>query len=264
VEPVVRHLEPGDLAFRPNRFLPPESIRSPERGSPSKVRTTSTACSSVRGPATSPSFVTWPARRTAMPSVLARPTSASVQPRTCAGPPATCPPAESRRLWMESTASRNGRSARAASTSGPSSRPETNAIPRPDLQPMSAEGNLVTRLLTRGEEAGEPGSRQVRHQLEEKGRLADVSLFVRQDPWVGDRRDHVYTMSENAPQFRTPPAETTLDVAQIPRRDPYPLDGAPRRKFLSHHHMGGSHGPQAAVHPDRPDVVGGRSVFAAT
>jgi hypothetical protein len=39
---------------------------------------------------------------------------------------------------------------------------------------MSAEGNLVTRLLTRGEEAGEPGSRQVRHQLEEKGRLAEA------------------------------------------------------------------------------------------
>ena len=33
----------------PNRFLPAESIRSPERGSPSNARTTSTACSSARG-----------------------------------------------------------------------------------------------------------------------------------------------------------------------------------------------------------------------
>src|SRR6266540_4325839 len=156
----------------PNRFLPPQSIRSPERGSPSKVRTTSTACSSVRGPATSPSFVTWPARRTAMPSVLASPTSASVQPRTCAGPPGTWPPAESRRLWMESTASRNGRSALAASTSGPSSRPE---------------GNLVPRLLTGGKEAGEPGSRQVRHQLEEKGRLADAGLAGQQGDGRGNQ-----------------------------------------------------------------------------
>jgi hypothetical protein len=73
-----------------------------------------------------------------------------------------------------------------------------------DPQPTSAEGNLVPRLLTGGKEAGEPGSRQVRHQLEEKGGLADVSLFVRQDPWVGDRRDHVYTMSQNAPQFAHP------------------------------------------------------------
>ena len=54
----------------PKRFFPPETIRSPERGSPSNVRTTSTACSSARGPARSPSFVTWPASTTAMSSCL--------------------------------------------------------------------------------------------------------------------------------------------------------------------------------------------------
>src|SRR6266542_2916191 len=90
-----------------------------------------------------------------MPSALASPTRASVQPRTCAGPPGTCPPAESRRLWMESTA--------------------------------STEGNLVARLLAGGKEAGEPGSRQVRHQLEEKGRLADAGLAGQQGDGRGNQ-----------------------------------------------------------------------------
>ena len=42
----------------PKRFFRAVRIRSPERGSPSKLRTTSTACSRARGPARSPSFVT--------------------------------------------------------------------------------------------------------------------------------------------------------------------------------------------------------------
>ena len=100
----------------PNRFFPPERTRSPDRGSPSNVSTTSTACSSVRGPARSPSFVTWPVRSTAMPSSFARPTSASVQSRTWDGPPGICVPEVSRMVWMESTASRDGRVSRAISS----------------------------------------------------------------------------------------------------------------------------------------------------
>jgi hypothetical protein len=52
---------------------------------------------------------------------------------------------------------------------------------------MSAEGNLVTRLFTRCEETGEPGSRQVRHQLEEKGRLADAGLAGQQGDGRGNQ-----------------------------------------------------------------------------
>jgi hypothetical protein len=60
-----------------------------------------------------------------------------------------------------------------------------------DPQPTGTEGNLVPRLLTGGKEAGEPGSRQVRHQLEEKGRLADVSLSLHQDKGAGRSRRQV-------------------------------------------------------------------------
>ena len=77
------HLEPG--ASHPRRRSDSCRRRAPGGpivGSPSNVRTTSTACSNVRGPARSPSFVTWPVRSTAMPSSLASPTSASVHIRT--------------------------------------------------------------------------------------------------------------------------------------------------------------------------------------
>ena len=57
----------------PNRFLPPASIRRPERGSPSNDSTTSTACSSVRGPARSPSLVTCPVRSDRDPLGLGQP-----------------------------------------------------------------------------------------------------------------------------------------------------------------------------------------------
>src|SRR3954469_25690967 len=97
-----------------NRFLPPETIRSPDRGSPSKVRTTSTACSRARGPARSPSLVTCPDTTTVTSSVLASSTRASTHPRTCATPPGCVVASGSRSVWIESTARTVGRSARAA------------------------------------------------------------------------------------------------------------------------------------------------------
>jgi hypothetical protein len=101
-------------------------MRIPERGSPSNVSTTSTACSRVLGPATSPSLVTWPVITTATPLALANPTRASAHPRTCDGPPIASPVVPSRSVWMESTARRNGRASDAAARTSFSSRPATN------------------------------------------------------------------------------------------------------------------------------------------
>ena len=55
----------------PKRFLTARTRRSRECRSPSNWMTTSTRCSSTRGPAIEPSLVTCPTRRTAMPRALA-------------------------------------------------------------------------------------------------------------------------------------------------------------------------------------------------
>ena len=94
----------ADSPSAPNRFLPPARTRSPDRASPSKVSTTSTACSRARGPARSPSLVTWPVSSDRDALLLANPTRASVQVRTCASAAGHLGAGESRRVWMESTA----------------------------------------------------------------------------------------------------------------------------------------------------------------
>ena len=67
-----------------------------------------------------------------MPSSFASPTSASVHIRTCDGPPGICVPDVSRMVWMESTASRNGRASRAVSSTCARSRPGANEMASPD------------------------------------------------------------------------------------------------------------------------------------
>ena len=71
----------------PKRFLVARTIRKPECRSPSKASTTSTRCSSSRGPAMAPSLVTCPTMITAIPRRLATRTRAPVTSRTWVGPP---------------------------------------------------------------------------------------------------------------------------------------------------------------------------------
>src|SRR5512144_1782300 len=54
----------------PKRFFPARTMRSRPCRSPSKCRTTSTRCSSTRGPPIAPSFVTCPTRTVAIPRSL--------------------------------------------------------------------------------------------------------------------------------------------------------------------------------------------------
>ncbi len=133
VRPSGRISNQADSPSAPNRFLLAPSTRIPERWSPPNANTTSTACSSARGPARSPSLVTWPVIITATPSDLARPTRASVQVRTCATPPGICAPAASRSVWMESTARTNGADAAVISSTAPRSRPGANAMASPPM-----------------------------------------------------------------------------------------------------------------------------------
>ncbi len=122
------------------------------------MSTTSTACSSARGPATSPSLVTWPVMTTPMPSSLAMPTRASVQFRTCATPPGIWAAEGSRTAWMESTARRNGARARAVPSTVARSRPGANATASPAMPEPSRPGrDLPVGFLARHEQALPPG-----------------------------------------------------------------------------------------------------------
>src|SRR5262249_57562866 len=56
----------------PKRFLTARKMRNWCEPSPSKESTASTICSTTRGPAIWPSFVTWPTRITAAPERLAK------------------------------------------------------------------------------------------------------------------------------------------------------------------------------------------------
>ena len=101
-------------------------MRNPPCRSPSKLSTTSTRCSSVRGPASAPSFVTWPMISTAMPRRFAVRTSALVTSRTCATPPATPSVPCACTVCTESSTSRLGE----CSSTWPSTTPRSDSAAR--------------------------------------------------------------------------------------------------------------------------------------
>ena len=73
----------------PYRFFTERTMRSCECRSPSKYSTTSTRCSSARGPATEPSLVTCPTRMVVSDRSLATAVSADATSRTWVTPPGT-------------------------------------------------------------------------------------------------------------------------------------------------------------------------------
>ena len=93
----------------PYRFFVARTRRSDECRSPSKCSTTSTRCSSTRGPAIEPSLVTCPTSTVAMPRALATAMSAAATARICGTPPAAPSLASLEIVCTESTTSRPGR-----------------------------------------------------------------------------------------------------------------------------------------------------------
>ena len=73
----------------PKRFFIARTMRNRELRSPSKCSTTSTTCSSTRGPAIEPSLVTWPTMIVVMLRVLATRISAAATSLTWVTPPGT-------------------------------------------------------------------------------------------------------------------------------------------------------------------------------
>ena len=65
-------------------------------------------CSSTRGPAISPSFVTWPTSTTVMPRRLARPISSCAAPRTWLTVPGELSSVSRYIVWIESMTTTSG------------------------------------------------------------------------------------------------------------------------------------------------------------
>ena len=113
--PSARRKRPSSEAG-PKRFLRPRRRRFSPWRSPSRKRTTSTMCSSVRGPAMAPSLVTCPTRRMGTPLSFAHSISRATAARTWEGLPGCPGTSWSWRVCTESTMARGGRRVVIAST----------------------------------------------------------------------------------------------------------------------------------------------------
>ena len=140
----------------PKRCLTEVRTRRAWCRSPSKESTVSTRCSTARGPAMSPSLVTWPTSRSGTPLDLAMRVRRSTQVRTWARLPAGWPSSGSETDCNESTTTSAGRcrstAASIASTSGPSmarrfrgTGPMREARPRTWARDSSAEASITSR-----------------------------------------------------------------------------------------------------------------------
>src|SRR5215207_782064 len=95
----------------PKRFFSARSVRYVRSRSPSNWSTQSTRCSSTRGPASAPSFVTWPTSSTAMSRAFASRVIRSATSRTCPTDPAAPVRSVACSVCTESTTQTSGRSA---------------------------------------------------------------------------------------------------------------------------------------------------------
>ena len=91
-------------------------------------------CSSTRGPAIAPSFVTWPTKITTMPRCLASRVSCAAHSRTCATLPGAEVSASVYAVWIESMTTTSGASRPIAATiasSWTSASSDTGALTSP-------------------------------------------------------------------------------------------------------------------------------------
>ena len=97
--------------------------------------------------------------------------------RTWDGPPGICVPDVSRSVWMESTASRNGRASRAVSSTCARSRPGANAMASPDTP--SRRARAATCACDSSPDTSThvcPVTREMGEHVEQQRGLADAGL----------------------------------------------------------------------------------------
>ena len=105
----------------PNRFFADRSRRQELIGSPSMYRTTSTMCSSTRGPAMSPPLVTCPVMTTGTPAPLAHSSRERVHSLICVALPGLEDDPSSDSVCMESTTTSGGLRCSSSALISPSS-----------------------------------------------------------------------------------------------------------------------------------------------
>ena len=218
-------------------------MRSPERGSPENARTESTACSSVRGPARSPSFVTCPTSSTANPSRLARPTSASAHARTWATPPADARDV----LGAERSGSNRpragagpfgrGRGQHAARGRAPARSRSAVARQPQAAGPRRRPAPRTPRRRPPGGVArpGQPGDR-----LQDQGRLADARLAGQQHHRAGH---------QPAAQDPIEPREAGRQARVVG------IGGVPKRGTTSASPAGHARAPRSSPTPRTPGIA---------
>src|SRR5260221_10801520 len=131
--------------------------------SPSKYSTVSTMCSSTRGPAISPSLVTWPTSTTTKPRRLASPISSCAAPRTWLTVPGALSSVSRYIVWIESITTRSGASAESRDSTmsrtllaaaRPTGRSATPSRSEEHTSELQSHSDLVCRLLLEKKKKG--------------------------------------------------------------------------------------------------------------
>ena len=152
-----------------------------------ELETTSTRCSSSRGPAIVPSLVTWPTRSTGRLRSLETRMRVDATSRTWAGPPASPSEFDEAR---RSARSRRSRAADRPVRSAPGSTAEVHLRGEEQRRLQSAgarraHAHLVDRLLGADIEDAHPVRRGAGGDLEQQRRLADPGFAAEQDRRAG-------------------------------------------------------------------------------
>ena len=244
----------------PKRFLLARSRRKACPRSPSKPSTTSTRCSSTRGPASVPSLVTCPIRISAAPRLLAVAASSAADSRTCATEPGADSTRSVASVWIEST----------STTAGASAAPRLGERLDPRLgqhedllgnhrEALRAQAQLLRALLAGDVEEGAERL-EARRELERERALADPRLAAEQHHAAGHQAAAQHAVELGDPG-REPRRRGGLDLAQHarlargrrPRLDPQqvarPAPGGAGRGLLDQRRPGAALG--AAPEPAR-------------
>ena len=172
----------------PKRFFSARRVRKLRSRSPSNSSTQSTRCSSVRGPATVPSFVTCPTRTTAVPSHLATPMIAAAASRTWPTDPGAPVIPSTWSVWIESTTQTSGRSCLERGQHGlDRGLGENRHRQRLVAQPLGAHPDLGGRFLPGDVEDPPPGRAEVAERHPGERALADSRRATDQDQRAGHK-----------------------------------------------------------------------------
>ena len=181
----------------PNRFFCARSTRSERRASPSNISTTSTRCSSTRGPATTPSFVTCPI--STMQMFLPWPGAGDGRPTRAPATPTRAPRRAARPRASGSSRRRRPRGRRldrGADRLELGLGEHADAGGRADA--LGAQPHLLRRLLAGDQQHRPLGADRAEHGRSQ-ARLADPGLAAEQD----DRAGHE-AAAEHAIELRDP------------------------------------------------------------